>query len=203
MKLYYSPGACSLAPHIILRELGADFTLEKVERTKKTERGVDFLDVNPKGYVPVIEFDDGERLTEGVIIQQVLADQKPGAGLAPAHGTRERMRLEELLVFLSTEVHKNHSPLFGTMIPEDAKPAFRDKIGDRYDLIAKRFDDGRPYVMGADFTIADAYLFTLTNWAPHVGIEMAKWPALQAHSALVAQRPAVQAALKAEGLLPA
>lgn len=204
MKLYYSPGACSLAPHIVLRETGADFTLDKIDnKAKKTEGGGDFLAVNPKGYVPTLQLDDGDVLTEGVVIQQFLADQKPGAKLAPAAGTRERRKLDEMLVFLSTEVHKGHSPLFSPTTPDDAKPAIKDKIGQRYDLLQKSFADGRPYVMGQDFTVADAYLFTLTNWSKYVGMDLAAWPALASHSARVAARPAVQAALKAEGLIPA
>ncbi len=204
MKLYYSPGACSLAPHIILRETGADFTLVKVDtRAKTLDGGEDFYAVNPKGYVPVLELADGDRLTEGVVIQQYLADQKPGANLAAERGTKERLRLEELLVFLSTEVHKNHSPLFAPTTPDDAKGAFRDKIGQRYDLLEKQFADGRQFVTGNTFTVADAYLFTLTNWAKFVGMDLGKWPKLAAHSARVAARPSVQAALQAEGLLAA
>lgn len=204
MKLYYSPAACSLAPHIVLRETGAEFTLEKVDvAAKKLADGGDFYAVNPKGYIPVLELDDGERLTEGVVIQQYLADQKPQSGLAPPHGTRERLKLEEWLVFLSTEVHKAFSPLFLPTTPDEVKATSRDKVGQRLDFVEKTLADGRQYLTGANFTVADAYLFTLTNWTKFTGIDLAKWPSLQAHSARVAARPAVQAALKAEGLLAA
>jgi glutathione S-transferase len=201
MKLYYSPGACSLAPHIILRETGADFTLEKTDtKTKKTERGGDFLAINPKGYVPVLELEDGYNLTEGVVIQEYLADRAPEAKLAPPHGSRERLKLKELLLFLSTEIHKTFSPLFAPTTPEDYKPLAREKIGARFDLLEQRLSDGRAYLTGASFTIADAYFFTLANWAQFVGIDLAKWPNIGRFMQRVAARPAVQAALEAEGL---
>lgn len=204
MKLYYSPSACSLAPHIILREAGADFTLEKVDiRGKKTETGADFSQINPKGYVPVLELDDGYRLSEGVVIQQYIADQKPDAKLAPARGTKERLKLEELLVFLSTEVHKNFSPMFSPTTPDDYKKISVEKIGGRFDLLEKQLSDGRPYLTGDQFTIADAYLFTLSNWTKFTGIDLTRWPNLNAFAQRVAARPAVQAALRAEGLLAA
>lgn len=204
MKLFYSPGACSLAPHIVLREAGAEFTLEKVDiSAKKTETGADFSAINPKGYVPALQLDDGYVLTEGVVIQQFLADSKPASGLAPARGTRERLQLEETLVFLSTELHKNFSPMFSPTTPDQTKAAFKDKIGQRLTMLNAQFADGRPFLTGQAFTVADAYLFTLTNWTKYVGIDLAQWPALAAHSGRVAQRPAVQAALKAEGLIPA
>jgi glutathione S-transferase len=204
MKLYYSPAACSLAPHIILRETGAEFTLEKTDtKTKTTARGANFLEVNPKGYVPVLELDDGYRLTEGVVIQQYLADRAPESNLAPARGTRERLQLEELLGFMTTEIHKYFSPLFAPTTPEDYKPLARDQIGRRFDLIEQRLSDGRDYLMGDGFTIADAYFFTLSNWAQYVGVDLARWPNIAAHSARVAARPAVRDALAAEGLLKA
>jgi len=204
MKLYYSPGACSLAPHIVLRELGAEFTLEKVDtRAHKLADGGDFYAVNPKGYVPVLELDDGDRLTEGVVIQQYLADGKPDAGLAPPRGTKERRKLEEWLVFLTTEVHKSFSPVFNPASADDVKAAFKEKIGERLNLVENAFTDGRPFLTGDTFTVADAYLFTLTNWTKFVGMDLGRWPSLQNHAARVAGRPAVQAALKAEGLLAA
>jgi glutathione S-transferase len=201
MKLYYSPGACSLAPHIILRETKANFALEKTDiRTKKTERGSDFLTINPKGYVPVLELDDGYNLTEGVAIQEYLADHAPEAKLAPPPGSRERLKLKELLLFLTTEIHKTFSPLFAPTTPEDYKRLSRERIGTRFDLLEQRLSDGRAYLTGADFTIADAYFFTLANWAQFVGIDLAKWPHIGRFMQRVAARPAVQAALEAEGL---
>lgn len=201
MKLYYSPGACSLAPHIILREIGAQFTLEKTDtKTKTTASGANFLDVNPKGYVPVLQIEDGYNLTEGVVIQKYLADRAPEAKLAPAPGTAERLKLEELLVFLTTEVHKAFSPLFAATTPDDYKPLAREKIGQRFDLIEQRLADARAFLTGESFTIADAYAFVLINWANFVGIDLAKWPNIGRFMQRVAARPAVQAALEAEGL---
>lgn len=204
MKLYYTPGACSLAPHIILRETGATFTLEKVDgAAKKTETGADFWEINPKGYVPVLELDGGARLTEGVVIQQYLADKAPASRLTPARDTTDRLRLDELLVFISTELHKGHSPLFQKTTPEDAKPAFKEKIAQRYDLIERQLADGRSFLTGEQFTVADAYLFTIAGWGKFVGVDIGRWPALSGFVARVGARPAVQAALKAEGLLAA
>ena len=201
MKLYYSPGACSLATHIILRETGATFTLEKTDtKTKTTASGANFLDINPKGYVPVLELEDGYPLTEGVVIQQYLADRAPQAKLAPARGTQERLQLEELLGFLTTEIHKAFSSLFAANTPGDFKPVAREKIGQRFDLLERRLSDGRTYLTGESFTIADAYAFALINWTNFVGIDLAKWPSIGRFMQRVAARPAVQAALEAEGL---
>lgn len=201
MKLYYSPGACSLATHIILRETGATFTLEKTDtKTKTTASGANFLDINPKGYVPVLEIEDGYPLTEGVVIQQYLADRAPQAKLAPPRGTQERLQLEELLGFLTTEIHKAFSPLFGANTPDDFKPVAREKIGQRFDLLERRLADGRAYLTGESFTIADAYAFVLINWSNFVGIDLAKWPNIGRFMQHVAARPAVQEALEAEGL---
>jgi len=201
MKLYYSPGACSLAPHILLREAGAQFALEKVDtKTKTTAAGGDYLAVNPKGYVPALQFDDGDVLTEGVVLQQYIADRNPTARLAPAPGTKERLRLDELLVFLSTEVHKKHDLLFAPATPDEVKAGLRDRVAQRYDLIEARLADGRAFLTGAAFTTADAYFFTLASWAQYVGIDLAKWPNIGRFIQRVAARPAVQAALEAEGL---
>lgn len=201
MKLYYSPGACSLAPHIVLRETGQEVTLEKVDlKAKKTESGVDFRAINAKGYVPALQLDDGAVITEGVVIQQYIADSAPEARLAPPPGTMDRMRLEELLVFISTELHKGYTPLFAPTTPEDAKPAFREKIGRYYDLIEDTLGDGRAYLTGDSFTIADAYLYVIANWSQPTGIDLSRWPRLTAFVARVDGRPAVQAARKAEGL---
>jgi glutathione S-transferase len=201
MKLYYSPAACSLAPHILLREAGLEFTLERVDtKAKKTASGADFLAINPKGYVPAMELPDGVLLTEGVVIQQWIADCRPSAKLAPAPGTEARMRLEELLVFLATEVHKQHDLLFLPTTPDDVKTTLRAKIAGRYDLIDARLSDGRPFLMGETFTIADAYFFVLANWAQYVGIDMSPWKNTAAFMARMAARPSVQTALEAEGL---
>jgi glutathione S-transferase len=202
MKLYYSPGACSLAPHIALRETGQQVTLEKVDlREKKTETGADFRAINPKGYVPVLQLDDGSILTEGVVIQQYIADRSPEIRLAPPRGTTERMRLDELLVFISTELHKGHSPLFAPTTSEEAKPAFRAKIGMYYGLVEDMLADERPYLTGDNFTIADAYLYVITNWGRSTGIDLSSWPNVSAFNKRVAARPAVRAAMEAEGLL--
>lgn len=201
MKLYYSPAACSLAPNIALREIGADFALEKVDlKAKKTETGADFSAINPKGYVPALALDDGEVLTEGVVMQQYIADLKPEAKLAPPRGTKERRKLEELLVFLSTEVHKNFSPLFAPTTPDDYKAQVKDKIAQRFDYLEKQLSDGRQFLTGDQFTIADGYLFTLSNWTRFTGLDLARWPNIAALAGRVAQRPSVQAALKSEGL---
>ena len=201
MKLYYAPGACSLAPHIILREAGESVSLEKVDlRQKKTETGADFLAINPKGYVPVLQLDDGEMLTEGVVIQQYIADRSPDARLAPPRDTRERLRLEELLVFIATELHKPSIPLLAPTTPDDAKPAFRETIGERYDVIEAMLGDGRPYLTGEGFTIADAYLYVISTWSKSAGIDLARWRAVSAFASRVAGRPAVREARAAEGL---
>jgi glutathione S-transferase len=199
MKLYFSPGACSLAPHIILRESGLDFTLDKLDfATRKTASGEDFSAVNPKGYVPALRMDDGEVLTEGVVMQQYIADQAPGSPIAVKDGSKQRLRVEEWQVFISTELHKGHSPLFAPDMPDAAKAIFRDKIAKRYDYIEKQLADGRAFLTGDQFTIADAYLFTVSNWSPKLGIDLAKWPKLVAYRERVAARPAVRAALEAE-----
>jgi glutathione S-transferase len=203
MKLYFSPGACSLSPHIALREAGLDFTLEKVDlKAKTTEAGADYAAVNPKGYVPALQLDSGDVLTEAGTIVQYVADKKPEAKLAPANGTAERYRLQEWLNFLSTEIHKGTSPLFNPATPDAYKQMAKERLAQRYDYLAKHLAQ-KPYLMGATFTVADGYLFTLLNWTKFVNIDLAKWPALQTYYARVAARPAVQAALRAEGLLKA
>ncbi len=201
MKLYYSPGACSLSPHIVLREAGLSFEVEKVDlRTKKTESGKDFTAINSKGYVPALQLDDGSLLTEGPAIVQYIADKAPQSKLAPAHGTMERYRLQELLNFISTEIHKGFSPLFNPSYPEEVKKTFRENLGKRFDHLNGPLEKG-PFLMGEQFTVADAYLFTVLNWCKWVDIDLSKWPVLQAYQGRVAARPHVQAALKAEGLL--
>lgn len=203
MKLYYIPGACSLSPHIVLREAGLSFDLVKVDgKTKKTDSGADFNAINPKSYVPVLELDDGQRLTEGAVIVQYIADRKPDAKLAPAAGTPDRYRLQEWLNFIASEVHKGFSPLFNPQLPEAWKTVVVDRLGTRFDHLSKHLEKNQ-YLMGGAFGVADAYLFTVLNWTKFVGIDLGKWPVLQAYSARIAARPSVQQALAAEGLLKA
>jgi glutathione S-transferase len=201
MKLYYSPGACSLSPHIVARELGLDLTLEKVDtKTKQTETGRDFLKVNPKGYVPALELASGEVLSEGTAIVQYLADRKPEAKLAPANGTFERARLQEALGYISTELHKTYTPLFSPTTPDEVKQERKEYLRKRYDLIEQTLAK-QPYLLGDEFTVADAYLFAVTNWAGYVDLDLSQFKALNAFQQRVASRPAAQAALEAEGLI--
>jgi glutathione S-transferase len=200
MKLYYSPGACSLSPHIALREAGLPFDLVKVDtKTHQLDGGGDFYSVNGKGYVPVLELDGGERLTEGPAIVQYIADRKPASGLAPAAGTIERVRLQEWLNFLTSEIHKGFSPLFSPETPEDYKPVARKRLAARFDWLSKELKD-REYLLGERFTVADGYLFVLLGWAHFVGMKLEDWPVLKAYRERIAQRPMVKEALKAEGL---
>ena len=200
MKLYYSPGACSLAPHIALSEAGLPYTTKRVDlKTHTLVDGTDYYTINPKGYVPLLELDDGARLSEIAAIVQYIADRKPGT-LAPAYGTMERYRLMEWLNFIATELHKQFSPLWYPTTPEATKDAQIAKLKTRFELISKTLV-AQPYLMGNDFTVADAYLFTILNWAPMLKVDLAPWPALVAYQARVAARPAVHAALVAEGLV--
>ena len=201
MKLYYAPGACSLSPHIVSRELGLPVELKKVNTKDKTvEGGGDYWKVNPRGYVPALELDNGQVLTEGPAIVQYLADQKPESGLAPKNGSFERYRLQEWLNFLTTEVHKQFSPLFKPNTPEDYKKIAKENLAARFDWLDKQLA-GKDYLMGKQFTVADAYAFVLLNWTKFQSIDLAKWPNLQAFHARVGARPKVQEALQAEGLL--
>jgi glutathione S-transferase len=201
MKLYYSPGACSLSPHIVLRETGANFELERVDLgAGKTAGGADFKKINPKGYVPVLQLDSGEVLTEGAAIVQYLADQKPDAGLAPGPGTLERARLQEHLNYIAAEVHKGFSPLFSPSLDDAGRAAAKDKLAIRLDYLEQLFSDGRSFLLGNTFSVADAYLFVVLGWTKPTGIALEKWPHLQSFVARAAGRAAVQAALKAEGL---
>ena len=201
MKLYFTPGACSLAPHIGLREAGYQFDLEQVDlATKMTKSGADYTKVNAKGYVPALQLDNGEVLTEAPVILQYIADQKPDSGLVPKAGTMERYREQEWLNFVTSELHKGFGALFNPKIPEDYRPMAIERIGTRLDFLAKQLD-GKPYLMGEKFTAADAYLFTVLSWAPHLKISLDKWPTLGAYLGRVGARPQVQAALKAEGLI--
>jgi glutathione S-transferase len=201
MKLYYSPGACSLSPHIVLLEAGLNFTAEKVDlKTKKTETGADFTKVNSKGAVPALIMDDGTLLTEGAAIVQYVADQKPQSGLAPASGTLERYRLIELLNYIATEIHKGYSPLWNPAITPEAKAAALAALDKKFTFLTAQLGE-KPYLLGDTFTVADAYLFTVLSWSSHVGVDLGKWHALTAYLARVGHRPKVQEALKAEGLI--
>ncbi len=200
MKLYYSPGACSLSPHIVLHEAGLPFTpVLASTKSKKLQDGTDFNTINAKGYVPVLELDGGERLTEGPAIVQWIADQAPAKNLAPAAGTLARYRLMEWLNFVTSEVHKAFSPLFNPAINEEAKAVYRERLKGRYAYIDAQLA-GKQYLMGDTFTVADAYLYTCTRWCGFAKVDIAGLSNLEAYMARVAARPAVQAAIKAEGL---
>jgi glutathione S-transferase len=201
MKLYFSPGACSLAPHIVLNESGLPFTLVKADlRAHKLEDGSDYYQTTSKGQVPLLEFDNGERLSEGPAITQYIADQVPAKKLAPANGTMERYRVQEWLNFVTSELHKGLGGLFNPAMPDDGKAVIRAKATSKLQWVDERLE-GKQYLMGDAFTIADAYLFTVTNWTGHTGIDISGMKNLSAFQARMAARPAVQAALKAEGLI--
>ena len=200
MKLYYSPGACSLSPHIVLLESGVPSTVEKVDlRTKKTAGGDDYYRINSKGAVPALQLDDGRVLTEGPAVVQYIADQKPDAGLAPRCGTFERYQLMEMLNYVGTELHSGFHPLFTPGSSPEAKAAAVENLGKKFDWLSKRISAGK-YVLGDTFTAADAYLFTVLRWMDYAKMDRSKWPTLAAYFELVGRRPKVQAALKAEGL---
>jgi glutathione S-transferase len=198
MKLYYSPGACSLSPHIALCEAGLPFDTARVDLgTKRIADGSDFRSVNPDGYVPVLQLDDGELLTEGPAIVQYIADLVPEKKLAPPNGTLARYRLQSMLNFISTELHKSFSPLFNPAASADWKDAAKAKIAERLDHLEQRITDD--YALGKEFTVADCYLFTVVRWSKPMKIDLARWPRLAAHQKRVAARPAVQKALHDEG----
>jgi glutathione S-transferase len=200
MKLYYSPGACSLSPHIVAREAGFDIALERVDLGKKTTKGGgDFNTVNPKGYVPALQIDGGEILTEGPAIVQYLADQRPESNLAPPAGTLQRYRLQEWLNFISTELHKQFSPLFNPKVAAEYKEMVKERLAGRFDYLVQQLA-GKQFLLGDHFTVADAYLFTVLAWTDYVKVDLERWPQLKEYQARIAARPAVQAALKAEGL---
>ena len=199
MKLYFSPGACSLSPHIVLLEAGLPFQLEQVDLhgTKKTKGGVDYATINPKGAVPALQLDDGQVLTEGAAIVQYLADHKPEAQLAPAAGTMERYRLQEWLNYIASELHKGFSPLFSRTNSDEVKQAAGAALAVRLDYVAGRLA-GKQFLLGDRFSVADAYLFTVLSWSRLVGIDLAKWPTLRAYHEGLQARPAVKAALATE-----
>jgi glutathione S-transferase len=201
MKLYYSRGACSLSPHIVLLEAGLPFTAERVDlKTKKTEKGSDYLAINSKGAVPALQLDDGKVLTEGPAIVQYLADLKPDSALAPRAGSFERYQLMEILNYITSEVHKGFSPLFDPSTSADWKAAAATTLGKKFDWLSG-FLGSKAFLTGNTFTVADAYLFTVLSWTAHVGIDLGRWPVLTAYQSRIAQRPKVQQALKDEGLL--
>ena len=200
MKLYYSPGACSLSPHIVLCEAGLDFTIEKVNlRTKETESGRDFSAINPKGYVPALELDGGEVLTEGPAIVQYVADLVPEKKLVPPAGTLARTRVQEWLNFIGTELHKNFTPLFNPASTDDIRNAAQANIARRLPIAATALD-AHPYLIGDSFSVADAYLFTVLSWTGFVKVDITPWPSLAAFVERMKARPGVHAALAAEGL---
>jgi glutathione S-transferase len=200
MKLYYSPGACSLSPHIVLREAGLAFEPVKAPtKTHQLDDGTDYYSINPLGYVPLLELDDGTRLTEGPAIVQYIADQVPTKNLAPANGTLARYRLQSLLNFVGTELHKGFSPLFNPATPDAYKAIAREKLISRYQWVDEQLA-GKEFFAGEHFSVVDAYLFTVTGWAKHVGVDLSAYANVAAFMARVGARPAVQEALKAEGL---
>src|SRR6266850_7699559 len=201
MKLYYAPGACSLSPHIVSREAGIAVDFKKVNLQEKViDGGGDYRQVNGKGYVPALELDNGQVLTEGPAIVQYLADQKPDSGLAPKTGSMERLRLQEWLNFISTELHKAMGTFFNPKAPQEWKDAVTERLGVRMDYLAKSLA-GKQYLMGDKFSVADAYLFTILNWAGPSKFDLSKWPAITDYQKRVGARPKVQEALKAEGLV--
>lgn len=200
MNLYYAPGACSLAPHIVLREAGFPVELKKVDLKAKQFEGGDYRTVNSKGYVPALKLDDGSVLTEVPVIMQYLADQKPETGLAPKAGSMDRYRLQEWLSFIGAELHKGMGNFYNPALTEEWRKGVTDRLVLRLDWLAKQLE-GRQYLMGDTFTVPDAYLFVILNWAAPLKFDLSKWPVLQAYHKRVAARPKVQEALKAEGLI--
>ena len=200
MKLYYSPGACSLSPHIALHEAGLAFEpVLASTKSHKLQDGTDYYGINPLGYVPLLELDDGTRLREGPAIVQYIADLAPNKNLAPANGTLQRYRLQEWLTFIGTEIHKTFSPLFNPATPDETKTMSRDKLASRLKWVDGQLE-GKDYLMGEHFSVADGYLFTVTNWAKPTGVDISGLSNLLAYRERVAARPGVQAAMKAEGL---
>ncbi len=200
MKLYYAPGACSLSPHIALHEAGLKAETIKVStKTHQLEDGSDYYKINPLGYVPFLVLDDGSQLREGPAIVSYIADQVPDKKLAPAAGAMERYRLQEWLTFIGTEIHKGFSPLFNPATPEEYKPIAKTRLESRLEWVDKQLA-GKQFLMGDQFCVADGYLFTVTNWAKPLNVELSGYPNLVKYRERVAARPAVQAAMKAEGL---
>ena len=203
MKLYYTPGACSLSPHIALLEAGLPYDLVKVDlRAKTLENGDDFLKVNPKGQVPVLALDSGELVTEGPVIVQMIADKAAGKNLAPARDSTERYKLLEWLNFITTELHKSFGPMFSPVLADDAKAFFKDRVMGKFKYVDSQLA-GRDYLLGSQFTVADGYLFTMLSWADRMKFDLSEMPNLLAYKARVGARPKVQEALTKEGLTKA
>ena len=203
MKLYYSPGACSLSPHIALLEAGLPYDLVKVDvRAKKLENGDDYLKINPKGQVPALGLDNGELVTEGPVIVQMIADKAPAKNLAPANGSAERYRLQEWLNFITTELHKNFSPLFQPALTDETKAFFKDRLMGKFKYLDAQLA-GRDYLMGKQFTVADGYLYVMLRWAEGMKFDLSGLSNLLAYKNRVAARPKVQEALVKEGLVKA
>jgi glutathione S-transferase len=201
MKLYYSPGACSLSPHIVLEESGLPYeAILASTKSHKLQDGTDFYSINPLGYVPFLVLDDGQTLREGPAIVQYLADQVPEKKLIPATGTMARYRVQEWLTFIGTELHKGFSPLFNPATPAEYKPTVQAQLRKRFEWVDQELA-GKDYLAGTDFSVADAYLFTVSNWTQMVGPDLGDLVHLQAFRRRMAGRPAVQAAMRAEGLL--
>jgi glutathione S-transferase len=201
MKLYYSPGACSLSPHIVLREAGLPFDLEQVDvRAKKTKNGGDFFQINPKGQVSTLLLDDGDILTEGPVVVQYIADKAPASKLIPVVGTKERYHVLEWLNYITSELHKNFSPLFRPNTPDDYKAIARENLAARFGFVDKKLAGGQ-YLTGDTFTVADAYLFVMTNWASVQKTDLSMWPKVSAFRERVLARPKVQETMKVEGLI--
>ncbi|APX15706.1 glutathione transferase GstA [Phaeobacter inhibens] len=202
MKLYYKPGACPLASHIALQETGRPFEIEAVDTAAgRTEGGADYLAINPKGYVPALRLEDGSILTEGPAILQYIADSHPEAGLAPAAGTFARARMQEQLNWIGTELHKAFGPLFREGTSEAGQDEARVAVAGKFDLIETQLEDGREWLVADQFSVADAYLFVVSNWANFTGIDLARWPYLAAFVSRTAARPSAQATMRAEGLI--
>jgi glutathione S-transferase len=203
MKLYYSPGACSLSPHIALLEAGLPYDLVKVDlRAKKLENGDDFWKVNPKGQVPALALDNGELVTEGPVIVQMIADKAADKHLAPPRDSAERYKLQEWLTYINSEVHKNIGPMFSPVLSDDAKAFFKDRAMGKFKYLDGQLA-GHDYLMGKQFTVADGYLFTMLSWAERMKFDMSALPTLLAYQARVAARPKVMEALVKEGLMKA
>jgi len=198
MKLYFSPGACSLASSIAFHEAGVPVELVRVDTgAHKLKDGSDYYKINPRGYVPALQLDDGQVFSEGAALMQYIGDLAPASAVIPKPGTVDRLRANSWLTFISSEIHKSYSPLFNKALNDDAKAIFKDKLARRFDELEKHFTSHK-YLMGDQFTVADGYLYTVISWSPHVGIDLSKWKHLADYRQRVADRPKVKEALQAE-----
>lgn len=202
MKLYYLPGACSLASHIMLHEVGADFEIDQVDTAAgRTQSGEDFLEISPNGYVPALKLDDGTCLNEGAAVLQFIADTHPDKAFSPAPGSIARARLQSFLNYAAAELHKSWSPLFSEASSNAEKAAATQKVEFKFDYLETVLDDGREFLVENQFSVADAYTFVLVNWANFKGIDLKDWPMLDRYVTRIMARPSTQAAMKAEGLV--